>query len=99
LNTKIGGNWKYPELTWTQLRTHTTIKTPKNVQLVERQLNDHQDPLSPWKHAVVLGILDHSLRKILHEDFSFHPSKSMLVRELNFTDFVATRSISILLEL
>jgi len=34
-----------------------------------------------------LGISDRSLRRILHEDLSFHPYKLMLVQELHATDY------------
>jgi hypothetical protein len=39
------------------------------------------------KEAVSRGISDRSLRRILHEDLSFHPYKLMLVQELNATDY------------
>lgn len=63
-----------------------TVRTPENVQLVRESIE--QSPRrSARKHAVALGISDRSLRRILHEDLSFHPYKLMLVQELHATDY------------
>jgi len=45
-----------------------TVRTPENFQLVRESIE--QSPRR--KHAVALGISDRSLRRILHEDLSFH---------------------------
>ncbi|KAL4084247.1 hypothetical protein QTP88_028072 [Uroleucon formosanum] len=63
-----------------------TVRTPENVQLVRESIE--QSPRrSARKHAVALGISDRSLRRILHEDLSFHSYKLMLVQELHATDY------------
>ena len=62
------------------------VRTPENVQLVRESIE--QSPRrSARKHAVALGISDRSLRRIFHEDLSFHPYKLMPVQELNATDY------------
>jgi len=56
------------------------------VQLV-REAVERSPRRSARKHAVALAISDCSLRRILHEDLSFHPYKLMLVQELDATDY------------
>lgn len=63
-----------------------TVRTPDNMQLVRAAM---EQPLkrSARKQAVALGMSHRSLRRILHEDLSFHPHKLMLYQELSVIDY------------
>lgn len=58
----------------------STVRTPKNVQLV-REAVERSPRRSARKHAIAMGISDRSLRRIVHDDLSFRPYKSLLVQE------------------
>lgn len=58
-----------------------TVRTPENVNRV-RVAIQRSPRRSARKHAVALGMSNRSLRRILHEDLSFHPYKIMTVQEL-----------------
>jgi len=69
-----------------------TVRTPENFQLVRESIESPRR--SARKHAVALGFSDRSLRRILHEDLSFHPYKLMLVQELHATDYDNRKNLS-----
>jgi hypothetical protein len=46
---------------------------------------------SARRHSRALGISDRSFRRILHQDFNFHPYKLQIAHELKPQDLVARK--------
>jgi hypothetical protein len=64
-----------------------SVQTPENIAAVRQAVNTSPQR-SAVKHALALGILEQSVRKILHTDFKFHPYKMMVVQELREHDWL-----------
>lgn len=63
-----------------------TVRTPENVATV-RAAVEQSPTRSARKHATALNMSNRSLRRILHQDLTFHPYKMMIVQELMPPDF------------
>ena len=64
-----------------------TSRTPENIKAVRRSIL--QSPRrSARKHTCALGISNHSVRQILHQDLHFHPYKMTVVQELTQQDWI-----------
>ncbi|KAG5326261.1 MOS1T transposase, partial [Pseudoatta argentina] len=67
-------------------------RTPEAVERV-RQSILRSPRRSARKHAVPLGILDTTVRRILHKELQFHPYKLAVVQQLSERDFVARQNL------
>lgn len=63
-----------------------TVRTPANIEAV-RHAVERSPRRSAILHAQALRISDRSVRRILHDDLSFHPYKIATVQELQAFDF------------
>lgn len=61
------------------------VRTPNNLTKA-REANKPSPTCSAWNRAISLGILDRSLRRISHQDLSFHLYKIMIIPNLNPSD-------------
>ena len=64
-----------------------TSRTPENIEAV-RQSVIQSPRRSARKQASALGISNHSVRRILHQDLHFHPYKVVVVQELIQQDWI-----------
>ena len=62
------------------------VQTPETITTVSHAVTTSPQ-LSAAKHALALGVSDHSVQRILHLDLKFHPYKIMMVQELQECDW------------
>ena len=72
-------------------RPHS-IQTPETITTVRHAVTTSPEH-SAAKHALALGVSDHSVRRTLHLDLKFHPYKIMMVQELQERDWHESQAL------
>ena len=75
-------------------RQPRNVTTPENVEQVRLAML-RSPKRSARKHAVALGVLARSIRRILHDDLHLHPYKMVVTQQLIERDYV-NRQLSLI---